>query len=57
MLVLHRVTLRRVTAAGFIPAFNIGSQQNVNAQDGAEVGGDVVQMQNMNSYSNSGICY
>ena len=42
-----------MTAASFIPAFNIGSQQNVNAEDGAELGGDVVQMQDRRSHSNT----
>ena len=39
-----RVNLRRVTAASYLPEFKIGSQQNVNAQEGAEVAGEAVEM-------------
>jgi len=39
-----RVNLRRVTAASYLPEFKIGSQQNVNAQEGAEVAGEAMEM-------------
>lgn len=39
-----RVNLRRVTAASYLPEFKIGSQQNVNVQEGAEVAGEAVEM-------------
>lgn len=40
----NRVKLRRVTTASYLPEFKIGSQQNVNAQEGAEVAGEAVEM-------------
>ncbi|KAL9980908.1 hypothetical protein ACROYT_G009550 [Oculina patagonica] len=39
-----KVKLRRVTTASYLPEFKIGSQQNVNAQEGAEVAGEAVEM-------------
>lgn len=39
-----RVNLRRVTAASYLPEFKIGSQQNVNAQEGVEIAGEAVEM-------------
>lgn len=39
-----KVNLRRVTAASYLPEFKIGSQQNVSAQEGAEVAGEAVEM-------------
>ena len=41
---ITRVNLRRVTAASYLPEFKIGSQQNVNVQEGAEVAGEAVEM-------------
>ena len=39
-----RIKLRRVTTASYLPEFKIGSQQNVNEQDGAEVAGEALEM-------------
>lgn len=41
---INRIKLRRVTTASYLPEFKIGSQQNVNAQEGAEVAGEAVEM-------------
>ncbi|KAK2562345.1 Tectonic-like complex member MKS1, partial [Acropora cervicornis] len=38
------IKLRRVTTASYLPEFKIGSQQNVNEQDGAEVAGEALEM-------------
>ena len=39
-----RIKLRRVTTASYLPEFKIGSQQNVNERDGAEVAGEALEM-------------
>lgn len=39
-----KIKLRRVTTASYLPEFKIGSQQNVNEQDGAEVAGEALEM-------------
>ena len=39
-----RIKLRRVTTASYLPEFKIGSQQNVNEQDDAEVAGEALEM-------------
>lgn len=39
-----RVKLRRVTTASYLPEFKIGSQQNVNEQDGTEVAREALEM-------------
>ena len=41
---LLRVKLRRVTAASYLPEFKIGSQQNINNLEGAEVAGEALEM-------------
>ena len=33
-----------MTTASYLPEFKIGSQQNVNQQDGAEVAGEALEM-------------
>lgn len=33
-----------MTTASYLPEFKIGSQQNVNEQDGAEVAGEALEM-------------
>ena len=42
-----RVKLWRVTTASYLPEFKIGSQQNVNEQEGVEVAGDALEMANL----------
>ncbi|KAM7451886.1 Pleiotropic negative transcriptional regulator [Porites harrisoni] len=39
-----KVKLRRVTAASYLPEFKIGSQQNINNIEGAEVAGEELEM-------------
>lgn len=39
-----KIKLRRVTTASYLPEFKIGSQQNVNERDGAEVAGEALEM-------------
>lgn len=42
-----KVKLWRVTTASYLPEFKIGSQQNVNEQEGVEVAGDALEMANL----------
>lgn len=42
-MICFRVTVRKVNSS-FLPSFQIGSQQSINAQEGAELAGEAVEM-------------